>query len=112
MTLTASEIYAAHLSAGWPVWIALTDPRLLLCLGMSYGALRQARHKGTFPVKITARAGRLGVKLADLSCWLANCEGDEGSGDSKYEHLAIQTTDRRRPGRPRKSISLALGGAL
>lgn len=104
------ELFQTFLAAGWPCWIALSDPRLSQVLGTTPGALRKAAWRGAMPVAVTQGPGRRqGVLLAALTAWLAGAPAQAAS--QLPDHLAqpAPAEPRRRPGRPRKSVSIGLG---
>jgi hypothetical protein len=106
------ELFQTFLAAGWPCWIALSDPRLSQVLGTTPGALRKASWRGAMPVAITPGPGRRqGVLLTDLAAWLAGVR--DPAPIAPPTGLQPPTDrERRRPGRPRKATTVGLGGFL
>ena len=109
--MTPQELFQTFLGAGWPCWIALSDPRLAQVLGSTPGALRKAAWRGAMPMAVTQGPGRRqGVLLADLTAWLAGASAQAASQPPEHIAQPSQAEPRRRPGRPRKSVSVGLGG--
>jgi hypothetical protein len=108
--MNPQELFQTFLGAGWPCWIALSDPRLAQVLGTTPGALRKASWRGAMPVAITQGPGhRQGVLLADLTAWITGANAQTPA--AQFTPVAPeQPVARRRPGRPRKAVSVSLGG--
>ena len=108
--MNSQELFQTFLGAGWPCWIALSDPRLAQALGTTPGALRKAAWRGAMPVPLTEGSGRRqGVLLTDLTAWLVGASAPTTT--SPPEHTAQHPSQelRRRPGRPRKEVSIRTG---
>ena len=108
--MNSQELFQTFLGAGWPCWIALSDPRLAQVLGTTPGALRKAAWRGAMPVPLTEGAGhRQGVLLTDLAAWLVGASAPTTTSQPKrtVQHPSPET--RRRPGRPRTDASVCMG---
>ena len=104
--MSPQQLFEALMSAGWPMWVAIHDPRLTEVFGTNAEALRKAAWRGQLPVPVTRGVGnRVGVRLTDLVAWIA---GTSSEGPSTTNQPNTEASAPRR-GRPRKATPLGLG---
>ncbi len=104
--MSPQQLFETLTRAGWPMWVAIHDPRLAEVFSSNADALRKAAWRGQLPVQVTRGVGnRVGVRLTDLVAWMA----DAPAGDAGAIQQEVATPGPRR-GRPRKSTLVGLGG--
>ncbi len=104
--MSPQQLFEALMSAGWPMWVAIHDPRLAEIFGSNAEALRKAAWRGQLPVPVTRGVGnRVGVRLTDLVAWMSGAPA--GCAGTASAQSVASPTPRR--GRPRKATLLGPG---
>lgn len=115
----AIDTYTLLLEQGYPLSLHLDDDRLLQAVGLpTAGAARAQIARGQFGLRYRRVGRRYIVTLRDLALWLDG--GDDSptapaqtsTPVSSLAPVPTETSARRRPGRPRLSANLGLGGLL
>lgn len=76
-------------------------PEVAQALGMSEPALRSCLHRGYGPRPLRLGRRKLAWRPEDLEAWIELEARRQGVAYSQAS-VAVETTPRRRPGRPRK----------
>lgn len=106
--MDSQQLFQTLIGNGWPLWLAIHDPRLAAVFGSNTEALRKAAWRGNLPVPITRGVGnRIGVRLTDLVGWMVRAP--VGTPASSQPDVAPLSPRR---GRPRKSALTRMGESI
>jgi hypothetical protein len=113
--ISVDTLFAALISQGAPMVMALDDPYLCQTLGYtSITAAQKRRERGDYP-PTTYIGGRVVVMLPALAAWLATKSTAPEAAAPQPSAELILASSARKPGRPRKAVAMPIlvqsGGA-